>query len=369
MSAPSDPGGFFPAFPPGDLYDVDCSEATGRKVRIGLIGAGSIAQGKHLPALARLRARCEPVELVSVADPLEAVGAKVSAQYPVRWYRSYREMVDEERLDAVLILTPDYLHAEPAMECIQRGLHVLVEKPLALSMTDTRQVCEAADRQGIVLMTAFNKRFSPPYRKAKVLLDEGVLGTPSLIAAKNCHGWCRDNMLEHQQIHLLDLMRYYGGDVDAVSAVATNRYGEESYPFDNVAATFRFASGAIGCFYGNSVGLNLQPWERVEVYGKHVWLAVEGQYELWLYDREDGPARNWRPNMGNSLMFDEEFLGYTDEICNFVRTILGQDSPLCTGWDGHKALELALAVRRAAETGREVRLPLEATPAPPPPRR
>jgi predicted dehydrogenase len=347
---------FFPSYPPGDLYNVDGGERAGRHVRLGLIGAGSIAQGKHLPALTRLRARGEPLELVGFAEPVEAVGAKVAAQYPIRWYRSAEQMLDESRLDGVLVLTPDHLHAEQALACIGRGLHVLVEKPLALSLAESREVCEAADRRGVVLMTGFNKRFSPPYLQGRTLLDEGVIGPPGLIAAKNCHAWCCDSMLEHQQIHLLDLMRYYGGDVEAVFAIGTNRFDEPDYPFDNVVATLRFASGAIGCFYGNSIGLNLQPWERVEVYGKHVWFAVEGQYELWLYDNERGPAKNWRPNMGNSLVFDEEYIGYTGEISNFVHSILGDARPLCTGWDGHRALELALTIRGSAETRQEIRL-------------
>lgn len=353
------PDAFFPTYPPGDLYHIDAPLPQDRRVRLGLVGAGSIAQGKHLPALMRLQARSEPIEAIAVADPLEAAGAKVAAQYGLRWYRSLEQMLEEARLDGALVLTPDHLHAAQALACIRRKLHVLVEKPPALSLAESREVCEAADREGVVLMTAFNKRFSPPYRQGKVLLDEGIVGPPGLIAAKNTHAWCRDSMLEHQQIHLLDLMRYYGGDVASVSAVAINRYGEPDYPFDNVAATLRFVSGAIGSFYGNSVGLNQQPWERVEVYGKHVWFAVEGQYELWLYDEEAGPAKNWRPNMGNSLVFDEEYIGYTGEIQNFVRSILGQARPLCTGWDGHNALELALAVRASAETRREIQLPLE----------
>jgi predicted dehydrogenase len=363
MTEASNANAFFPTFPPGDLYNIDCREAAGRAVRLGLVGAGSIAQGKYLPALMRLRARCEPVAPVAFAEPLEAVGQKVAAQYSLRWYRNTEQMLDEAALDAALILTPDHLHAQAALECIERGVHVLVEKPLALSLAESRAVCEAAERQSVVLMTAFNKRFSPPYLHGKSLLDQGVLEAPALIAAKNCHAWCRDNMLEHQQIHLLDLMRYYGGDVATVSAVGTNRYGEANYPFDNVAATFRFTAGAIGCFYGNSVGLNQQPWERVEVYGKHVWFAVEGQYELWLYDNEQGPAKNWRPNMGNSLVFDEEYMGYTGEVLNFAHAILGRARPLCTGWDGHRALELALAVRASAETGQEIQLPLNETAA------
>lgn len=347
---------FFPVFAPGDIYNVDRAQPPEGCVRLGLVGAGSIAQAKHLPALWRLRAMGEPVEVVSIAEPLESAGVKVAAQYSIRWHKSYQEMLDQERLDAVLILTPDHLHAEHALECIGRGLHVLVEKPIALSLADSMRICQKAERQGVILMTGFCKRFAAPYLQAKALLDDDVIGEPALIAAKNCHAWCQDNMLEHQQIHLLDLMRYFCGDVLSVSAVAANRYGESMYPFDNVSATFRFASGAIGCFYGNSVGLNLQPWERIEVYGQHRWLAVEGQYELWLYDQEQGPAKNWRPNMGNSLVFDEEYLGYTGQLGNFVHSILGQAHPLCTGWDGHKALELALAVRQAAETGREIAL-------------
>jgi predicted dehydrogenase len=297
----------------------------------------------------RLVAVGEPVALAAIAEPDEQTRQKLELQYGVSTYGFCEEMFDREHLDAVEVLTPDAHHAEDIEAALRRGLHVLVEKPLATDLRDSWRLCELADELGLILMTGFCKRFSPPYRKAKMLLATGTIGRPSMIAAKMCQAWCNTILFENQDSHLFDLVSHLMGDVKTLQAVGVNAYGEEGYIVDNAAFLFEFKSGAIGSFYTNSSGLSLKPWERVEVFGEHRWLAVEDQLTCTLYDSETGPEKTWRPVFPHTLLLDEEFGGYVSEIRNFIRSVRGLEEPLVLGWDGHRALVLAVSARLALE--------------------
>ena len=102
----------------------------------------------------------------------------------------------------------------------------------------------------------------------------------------------------------------------------------------------------------------MKPWERVEVYGDKAWLAVEDQYELLLYDSEQGPAKSWRPVIPNTLIFDEEFGGFVGLVENFLEVVRGQEQPLVTGWDGYRAYELNVATLLSLGREEPVSLPL-----------
>ena len=152
------------------------------------------------------------------------------------------------------------------------------------------------------------------------------------------------------------------GNVRTVRAVGVDKYGRNrrGYPLDNAVCQLEFASGAVGAIYTSASALSLKPWERVEVYGDHAWLAVEDQYKLILYDSEEGPAKFWIPIMPNTLLFDEEFGGFMGLIENFCQAIRGVEAPLVTGWDGHRAYELNVATHLSmARRGEVISLPLD----------
>jgi predicted dehydrogenase len=123
--------------------------------------------------------------------------------------------------------------------------------------------------------------------------------------------------------------------------------------------SFEFASGSVGQLYTTSSAVSLKPWERVEIYGDKAWLAVEDQYELRLYDSEEGPAKSWRPVIPNTLIFDEEFGGFMGLVENFLQVIRGVEKPLVTGWDGQRAYELDVAALISLGRKEAVRLPLD----------
>src|SRR5512140_1207128 len=153
-------------FDQGDVYGVayDEARAARRPVRLGLIGAGGVTVSKHFPAIKRLQAIWEPVEVVAFSRRDERAGRQIEKTWGGRWYRDYEQMLQREQLDAVMVLGPNDLHAEHGIACIERGLPILVEKPYTLSLVDGERMCKLADERRVPIMTVANKRYSPPYR-------------------------------------------------------------------------------------------------------------------------------------------------------------------------------------------------------------
>jgi predicted dehydrogenase len=351
-------------FDQADVYGVGYDEerASRKPVRLGIIGAGGVTVSKYYPAIKRLQTIWEPVEVVAFSRRNERAGRQIERTWGGRWYRDYEKMLDSESLDGVMILGPNDVHAEHGTACIERGLPILVEKPYTLSLVDGEQMCRLANHRGVPIMTVANKRFSPPYRRAKRMIQEGPVNNPAMYSAKFNLGYDYIvHMLEAGTIHLLDMTRYLMGNVKRLNAIGVNKYGRNQarYPFDNAMLNFEFASGSVGQLYTSSTAVSLKPWERVEVYGEKAWLAVEDQYELILYDSEEGPTKSWRPVIPNTLIFDEEFGGFMGLIENFLQVIRGVEEPIVTGWDGHRAYELAVATLLSLHQRQPVDLPLD----------
>jgi predicted dehydrogenase len=270
-------------------------------------------------------------------------------------------MLAEEDAHGVLVLSSDDMHPEHTIASLEAGRHVVVEKPICRSLFEAAKMCRLADEKGLTLMTVATKRYSAPYRRAKRLITNGPVSNPALYAGKFNLGYDYVDLLESGTIHLFDLTRHFMGDLSTVKAIGANKYhrNRRKYPFDNLVASFEFASGAVGTLYSSSSALSFKPWERVEVYGDRAWLSVEDQYELVLHDSEEGPTKSWRPVIPNTLLFDEEFGGFVGLLENFLQAIRGTEKPLVTGWDGYRALELSVACHLSLSRRDEVHLPLD----------
>lgn len=346
-------------FDNADVYGVAFDEERAKKqfVRLVMIGCGGVAQSKHIPAIMRLKTIWEPIQLVGVCMRNPKQGMKVQEITGATWYTDYLEMLDVEKPDGALVLSPDTLHYEHTMACLSRGIHVLVEKPITRDLVQAHEMCTYAQAQGLTLMTVSNKRYSPPYFRAK----NAGLQNPSAFLGKFNLGYDYVDILEGGTVHMFDLARYFMGDVKAVSAVSTHHYdfNKRNYPFDSASINLTFVSGAIGNVFTSSTALSLKPWERVEVYAQKCWLAVEDQRRLILYDSEEGPTKSWEPVFSNTLLFDEEFAGFVGLIENFVECIRGNVEPQVTGWDGFHAYELVVATHRSISENRPIQLPIE----------
>lgn len=343
-------------FDNADVYGVayDAERAAKKRVRLAIIGYGGVSMSKHIPAIMRLKTIWEPVELAAVCCRREVYGRHAEEMYGCKWYADYREMLQNVRPDGVIVTSADSVHCEHTLECLQRGIHVLVEKPITRDLKQAYEMCEFADRAGLTLMTVANKRYSPPYLRAK----KHEIEKPAMFIGRFNLGYDYVDLLEGGTVHMFDLARYFMGDVKALSAIATHHYdfNRTGYLFDNCCVNLEFENGAVGQIYTASTALSLHPWERVEIYGKKHWLAIEDQERLTIHDSEQGPAKVYQPVFPNTLIFDEEFGGFMGMIENFLECIRGDAQPLVTGWDGLKAYELVEATHRSVQERRRVEL-------------
>ncbi len=146
-------------------------------LRAAVIGAGQIAQRGHLPGY--VQAGAELAALCDNAHPdLEAVAARFQVQ---RTCRDWQVMLSEGGFDVVSICTPPYLHGDMAVEALRRGYHVLVEKPMAVSLAECDRMIDSARQSGTLLMVSHNQRFIAAHQLAKAMLDAGDVGTPYLV--------------------------------------------------------------------------------------------------------------------------------------------------------------------------------------------
>lgn len=162
----------------------------GDKLKLGIVGCGGVAQQAHLPSFMRLN----DVVLSAVCDRNEVLAKETSAKYrlPIA-YTELSDMLSKENLDIVDICTPPQTHAALAVEALEHGCHVLMEKPMALSTADCDAMIKAADEKGTKLCIVHNQIFTPPFLKARRLVAEGAIG--EFIGMRLFHSDHRDEMI------------------------------------------------------------------------------------------------------------------------------------------------------------------------------
>jgi predicted dehydrogenase len=340
-------------FERGDVYRVgfDAERAARAPVRLAILGAGGVAQSKYLPALAQLRSRWEPVELVALSTLDARAADKLSTLWNAPVYGDSASLLRDHRPDAVLVTSSDDAHAELTLAALEAGAHVLVEKPIAQSLESAAAMCRAAEAADRLLVTTCNKRYSPPYAEARRLLDRDAVPRPALFSAKFVLGYEYVDLLPSGTIHVFDLARHFMGDVRRLSAVSAAADA-------GIVVTIEFASGAIGSVVTSAAALSLHAWERVEIFGEHAWLEVDDQSTLTLHAAEYEPAQVWSPVAPNTLLSAEESGGYVGMLEAFLAGARGATAEL-DPLDGYRALELVVATRLSLERRSAVDLPLD----------
>jgi predicted dehydrogenase len=146
-----------------------------KKIKIGIIGCGGIANGKHMPALAKL----DEVEMVAFCDILEERAQEAAAEFGgerADVYTDYRELLKDDKIEAVHVLTPNDSHAPITIAALEAGKNVMCEKPMAKTVEDAREMVEAAKRTGKILSIGYQNRFRPDSQYLHKTCRDGVLG-------------------------------------------------------------------------------------------------------------------------------------------------------------------------------------------------
>jgi predicted dehydrogenase len=225
-------------------------------IRIGMIGAGSMARS-HVNMIRNIAG----TEVTAICDPDEERLKEVSEALGIPFASpNHSDVIAREDVDAVVVASPDFAHAEQAVEALRAGKHVMCEKPMVTSLDECRQVVEAADASDAVFMIGQVCRFSPGFITGKKLVDEGAIGELFLVESEYAHdythveghkGWRIDPGRLREPFlggacHAVDVIRWVGGQPTEAFAYS-NRKALTHWPVDDcTVAVYRFESGALG---------------------------------------------------------------------------------------------------------------------------
>ncbi|MCB9500319.1 MAG: Gfo/Idh/MocA family oxidoreductase [Deferribacteres bacterium] len=302
-------------------------------------------------------------------------GAKVRAaaeEYGVDWTTDLEKILQREDIDVVNICTASGMHLEPALAAARAGKHVMVEKPLDVTLERADEMIAACEKAGVKLACIFQTRFNPDFIKLKAAVDAGKLGKPvtgsayikwfrpqSYYDANDWRGTLRGDggaALINQSIHTIDLLQCIMGPVQTVfGKTATRTHSIEGE--DIGLAILQFSSGALGLIEGSTAIVPGYP-ERLEIHGEKGTIVLEGgRIKNWDIKGEESNIKN---NNGSGTGAADPLAipltGHMRQIDDMIDAILEDRPPKIDGHEGRKALQIVLAIYESAKTGREVRL-------------
>lgn len=220
-------------------------------VRVGVIGCGGVGSVHHWPSWNQLPNMC----VTAVADVRTDLAQSAARAFGARAYPSYSALIEDAKIDALFIFLPPFAHGEPELLAVERGLPFFVEKPVALSLTAARQVVAALHSKPLITSVGYHWRYDRAVEIAKTTLGERKVALIQAFwmgsaARRALPAWWRDKSLSGGQIieqstHMVDLLRYFAGEVSTVYCQQVHRLVEASVP-DACATIVQFASGALG---------------------------------------------------------------------------------------------------------------------------
>lgn len=345
-------------------------------MKYALIGCGRIAVN-HIKA-----ALNNHLEIVAICDvkpeAMEILLSKydLEKETSIHRYTDYQEMVQAESPALVAIATESGLHAEVALHCIRRGINVIIEKPMAMSMADADAIVEAAEQYHVKVCACHQNRFNPAVQAARKALEEGRFG-------KLSHGsihvrwnrnkgyydqapwrgtWAQDGgCMMNQCIHGVDLLRWMmGDDVVEVYAQTAQQFHHYLECEDVGMAVVKFANGAIGTIEGstNVYPKNLE--ETLYLFGETGTVKIGGtstnNIDVWDFaDQrpEDEELKGLQEATSN--VYGN---GHTAVYANMMDAIQCDQRPYVDAVAGRNALELVLAIYQSAADGVPIKLPI-----------
>lgn len=347
-------------------------------VRFGIVGVGGMG-GNH----ARMFGDLPEVQLVAVADVNPDTTRKVALESGARGFASAGDLLAHGEVEAVLIATPHLFHEPVAVEAASRGIHVLSEKPLAVSVSGADSMIRACDDAGVLLGVMFQQRTEGARRAMKAMIENGELGELHRISMTA--PWYRTQayydsgawrgtwkgegggILMNQAPHSLDQFVWlFGRSPQSVQAICDTRL--HSIEVENLAvAVCDYGEGVTGQFYASTS--DVPSGERVEIAGDRGVLLLDDrglrflelQTPLSAHLRQaqggfDTPSRAWR-----DIAHPDEAQQHAKVVAAFARAVSSGDKTqlLADGRDGLAALELGNAILLAGYSRREVSLPLD----------
>ncbi len=336
-------------------------------VRFGLIGYG--AWGSHH---ARAIAGTQGAELAAVAVRSEASQAAARQQYPAaRIYGDYRELLRQERLDVVDVVLPTDLHYEVGKAALKAGAHLLLEKPMALSLAHCDELLALARARGKVLAIGHEFRLSSLWGKMKEMVDAGAVGDPLYLLIElwrrpyrqGSGGWRYDirrvgNWVLEEPIHFFDMARWYlasAGEPVSVYARASSKQPGHPELQDNFSAILKFPGGRYAVISQTLAAFEHHQVVKLTGTGGALWATWGGEM-----DRTFHPQFSLRHHDGSQVhdvpisKVTGEVYELADEMAMMVRAVREGTPVAATGGDGKWSVALCLAAQRSVDSGEVV---------------
>jgi predicted dehydrogenase len=342
---------------------------TSAPIRIGLVGCGAIST-QHLEAISALA----DLRLAGVVSASVDRARTVGERWGVPWFTRLEDLLAADELDAVTISSPSGLHPGQALAALRTGRHVVVEKPIALSVEDADAVVREGHERGLLVATISQRRFEPAVRALHAAVEAGALGRISLIIAEGLYhrpqsyydsaAWrgtrnLDGGVLMNQAIHMVDLLRWIGGPVVSVAAhVAT--LGHQMEAEDTATVSLRFDTGALGEIVATTCANPEFPTE-LRVYGDQGHVRIVGETAI-EWDVTGLPApfgdadQPIPPGTAATQTWGTNATGYLRQYADFASAVRAGRPPAVTGEDGRNAVEVITAAYEADRTGRVVEL-------------
>jgi predicted dehydrogenase len=332
-----------------------------QKVKIGIIGLGSIAQLVHLPNLLKL----ENAELTAVAEVKKNRLNTIADKFNVaERYSDYNEMLEKSDIEAVIIATPTNTHKDIAIDCINAGKDVLVEKPLARTFAEAKAVVEAARKSKRKLMVGMNLRYRPDTMLLRSIVSSGEIGEPFYAKC----GWVRRQSSEEKWftkkeeagggviidlgIHLLDLALWLMNYPDVNSVSCKNYYHNTKSVEDTAISFLKFKNDSL---------INMEVSWSLPTDKDHFFLSVFGTKgsftlnPLHVYKRINNEILDLTPaQVDNATTLFKK--SYLNELKSFVGAVKGLNPVLSPGDEALERMKIIEAMYQSAQKDSEIKL-------------
>lgn len=346
-------------------------------MRYALIGCGRIATN-HMKAAVNNQLEISAVCDV-VPENMEVLLAKHELQndMSILRYTDYKSMIQEVKPDLVSIATESGIHAEIALFCIDHGVHVIIEKPMAMSISDANEIIRHSEEKHVKVSACHQNRFNIAVQEMRHALEAGRFGRLS-------HGsihvrwnrnqgyydqapwrgtWAQDGgALMNQCIHGIDLLRWtFGGEIEEVYGQTRQQFHDYLEAEDVGMAVVKFKNGAIATIEGttNVYPKNLE--ETLYIFGEKGTVKIGGtstnNIDVWDFaDESEADTKNKGLQEETSNVYGN---GHTSLFADMIDAIQNDGKPYVDAYAGRDALELVLAIYKSQKEGHAVRLPLE----------
>lgn len=343
-------------------------------IRVAIVGTGSISQ-EHIKGYLEFPERCKIVALVDIYPEKAEEKKQRFKLNGADVYNDHKDILNREDIDLIDICTPPYVHAYIAVNSLNAGKNVLVEKPMAASLEECDKILEAAERNKKLLSVVAQNRFRTAFMKLKNTLDAGLIG--DVVHAQVDSFWWRGHSyydlwwrgtwekegggctLNHA-VHHIDMTAWMMGMPEEVQAIMSNTSHDNAEVEDISIALLKYKNGALGQITSSVVHHGEE--QQVIFQGKKARISAPWKVYASASQSNGFPMRDEGYEKEIEKFYESlpesKYEGHTAQIDNILTAFETDEKVLITGEDGKKALELITAIYKAATSKQPVKLPL-----------